>query len=124
MLLPVTQRLLVDGHARAEADVAMTAAGSIVLSVVDAAGRPCGPDLAVQLASSDGRPVAARWRAVGDGSAAPAAGTLPAAAACELDEPMPPGDYQLQVSGPGIDERRALHVVPGQRTRVELAARR
>ncbi len=120
--LPVLRTLTFDGvtPARATIEIA-TPAGTILLAVRDpVSGRSLGPELSVVVEGPSGLSDAARWIAADGDPGTPAVGTLPAAARCELWEPIPQGRYVVRVRGAGLDVRREVDVGEGQRVLVAV----
>lgn len=96
-------------------------AGTLILSVRDSAsGKPLGPGLSVTVTGPSGASDTQHWIALDGVPADPAAGTLPAAATCELWEALPPGRYLVRVVGAGLDLRRELDVGAGMRATLTL----
>lgn len=117
-LLPVVHAVRLTGTETLRSVVPLTEpAGIIGLTVLTAAGDAAlGPGLSVRVTGPAGPSDLGHWIAADGDPAEPAAGTLPAAERCELQDPLPAGRYLVVVRGEGFERRSEVDVLPGQRT--------
>jgi hypothetical protein len=121
-LVPHTETVIFRGHEQIPVTVQFRPGALLTIAVRDAAGAQLrGAEVSLRMIFPDGNPRSVAWRSTVDGEVLERRDGLPAAAQATLNEPLPPGSYELVLQLPsGLEQRLAVQLLAGQHQQLEL----